>query len=91
MNKFDDESQRPYPAKKDKKSWCKGKNGIEHKPIVKSYNEVKHNNNLDSHNRHKNWLLLICEGCGKELDFYFGTKRKQEWVIKFREENNIQS
>lgn len=67
--------------KKNTKKWCKGKEGVEHKPICKKYNEVKLTNLFED------WRLLVCSECGKELDHYypikqFSNKPKPEWVDK---------
>ena len=68
--------------RKDTKRWCKGKEGIEHEPVVYTCKEL-HMYDFD------NWLVLTCKNCGKNLELYFpfGKEKKQnppEWVKEYR-------
>lgn len=71
----DEESHQPIPAKKDKKRWCGGHVGREHKPACKSFKEIKKWGN-------DNYRILVCENCGKEMAIYYGFDKsiKPEWV-----------
>jgi hypothetical protein len=53
--------------KKDKKRWCRGKEGVEHKLQCMKYNEVKHT----KYSFGETWRLLVCTECGKELDYHY--------------------
>jgi len=72
-----DERVRPVPGKKNKKKWCKGKAGKEHKPSPYNtkYAWAK-----------GKWWELICDECGKRLEFYYpfigssGDNRVPDWV-----------
>ena len=75
--KIDDSGTGPaISQKKDKKKWCKGKVGKEHKTEVRKYSEVK---KIDM-NYCVNWKILICTVCGKELDVWFTRKNKPDWA-----------
>lgn len=73
------------PARhKDKKRWCKGKVGREHKAVCHVYSEVKRWLTADYQLRVKNWRVLVCSTCGRELDIWYGGKKSErpEWVTK---------
>lgn len=59
---------------KDRKRWCGGRAGREHKPVARPYCDVKR-----TLFRHPEWWLLICTTCGKELDRY--------WPMNFTRED----
>jgi hypothetical protein len=52
---------------KNKRDYCRGKEGLEHSPKCVDYNATKRNVggtfSID-------WKLLVCTICGKELDFF---------------------
>lgn len=54
------------PGKKDRKRWCRGKKGIEHKPQARRYNDVKGASSWS-----RDWWVLVCTECGKELAQYW--------------------
>lgn len=72
-------------AKKDTKRWCRGKVGVEHKPVCVPYRTDKPEPNADRWSSHK-WRILQCETCGRKLDYWypFGADRhdKPAWVDK---------
>lgn len=80
-----DKSAKPS-KKKDTRKWCKGKKGVEHKKkcvdyrttkgIVTNWPGVWANNSL-----FKDWKVLICTECGKELAHWTG---KMPWETKSR-------
>jgi hypothetical protein len=64
------EIAKPVRGKKDRKRWCRGKVGVEHKPKCVPYVETKKydawrgdqaSSYLDK------WRILVCTECGKEL------------------------
>ncbi len=59
---------RGVPNKRNTKLWCKGKVGVEHKPAVKTWFELK--NWQGAPTTWKGWLVLYCSECGKELQSY---------------------
>lgn len=72
-------------AKKDTKRWCRGKEGVEHKARCRNYDDVKGPLRVSTTIvSHHGWKLLVCDVCGKELDFYypFGRAKKNppDWV-----------
>lgn len=73
--KISDE-QTKVPNNRNTKKWCKGKIGHEHKLECKKYNDIK-----KPGNHRTSWRILFCSNCGKEIDIYYGTKRKPDWVI----------
>lgn len=71
-----------HRAKKDRKRWCRGKVGVEHKGECRRYDEVK---NAPSY--FGDWRILVCVECGKELDLWMPPRDgwplsdpKPEWV-----------
>lgn len=87
VRKPDEVGRRPA-GKKDTKKWCRGKVGVEHKPVCRDYSEAKLTRFVahDGHEMklHKGWKLLVCTGCGKELERYYpwgaDKKKPPEWV-----------
>lgn len=72
------EETTPGPARhKDKKRWCKGKVGREHVGVCMKYDVVKKASKYTA-----NWRVLVCTGCGRELDIWYGGKKSErpEWV-----------
>jgi hypothetical protein len=70
-----DAPPRPVRGKKDRRRWCGGHVGREHKPVCMDYRELKFRGRglggpADS-SVFKNWKVLACTLCGKELEFYF--------------------
>ncbi len=56
----------PGGSKKNTRRWCRGKVGVEHKPVVKGYGEAKH---LAGDWANFEWEIVVCERCGKHLKF----------------------
>lgn len=55
----------PSCSKKNTKRWCRGKVGVEHKPICVVYDDLK------NRKVYAPWRVLICSACKKELDHYY--------------------
>jgi len=74
----DSDNHKPIRGKKDRKKWCRGKVGVDHEPQCKNYHDVVHT----SLNYAKNWKLLVCAKCGKNLDWYHPLQHKQppDWA-----------
>lgn len=68
--------EKKAPAKKNTKRWCRGVPGVEHVQVVKPYAETK---NMNASNAYKDWLILYCKDCGKELDHYWPSSL---WKVK---------
>lgn len=87
-NAKDPVRRKPVPGKKDKKRWCRGKVGVEHKPVCRDYNEAKLTRYINVAGieipLHKGWKLLVCTECGKELAHYYPMgafkRNPPEWV-----------
>lgn len=62
---------KPIPAKKNKKRWCKGKVGVEHRLKCYTYPELKGSNRGRNQPYRDGWYILACTVCGKEMDHYF--------------------
>jgi hypothetical protein len=62
-------------SKKNTRIWCKGKIGEKHVTKCVDYVGTKKTSKYA-----KNWRILVCTVCGKELETYFGTRNKPEWV-----------
>jgi hypothetical protein len=60
-------SRSPSLTVKKTKRWCRGKVGVEHKPVVSNYAALGKLAWLPGAER---WLVLYCSACGKELDSY---------------------
>ncbi len=81
----DDEVPKHRNSRKTRR-WCKGKVGVEHKPKCVDYQAVKRW--AGAHVALKDWKLLICTVCGKELDTWspaptnwgFTWDKKPDWV-----------
>jgi hypothetical protein len=54
----------PSGSSKNTKRWCRGKVGREHKPVCRNYAD-------DAGTIFKGWKILVCESCGKHLEYYF--------------------
>jgi hypothetical protein len=61
--------RRPSGSKKDTRKWCRGRIGVEHKPQCVSHDEWE--NRQDGSDWSKDWRVLVCEECGKQLDYWF--------------------
>ena len=57
-------------SKKDTKRWCRGKKDVPHQPECRFYNDLKSGIG-DNGEYTKNWRVLVCAECGKELDRYW--------------------
>jgi hypothetical protein len=70
--------------KKDTKKWCRGKVGIEHQPVCYTYAEYK--NDPDQYKIFKDWRVLACKICNKELKVYYAFGKEKNsppnWVTK---------
>ncbi len=66
---------RGVPNKRNTKRWCKGKVGVEHKPAVKTYRELKNWQGIGDgqwgSNIFQGWLVRYCTECGKEIDHFY--------------------
>lgn len=58
-------------GKKNRKRWCAGHVGREHKTAAVDYATVKRHDKPRVDGMYKKWKLLVCTECGKELDRYF--------------------
>jgi hypothetical protein len=57
----------PSLTVKKTKRWCRGKVGVEHKLVVSNYADL---GKLSWLSQAREWLVLYCSTCGKELDSY---------------------
>lgn len=62
----------PAPSKKNTKKWCRGKVGREHKPVCVPYDEWE--NRPEGSEFAKDWKLLVCSECEKQLDYWWPTR-----------------
>ena len=60
----DDEIPK-HRSSKNKRKWCKGKEGKAHNPVWQKNDKYSWSKSL--------WLVYRCTECGKELDTYFET------------------
>lgn len=68
---------------KKTKRWCKGKTGVEHKPVCMLYKSVLTHDEI-----FKDWRQLVCSVCIKRLDWWapsfanarMSKKPKPAWV-----------
>ena len=75
--------------RRNRRQWCRGKVGVAHKPVCRAYDDVKQHGKpltvgtLEVHGS-RDWKLLVCEACGKELDRWFpmrkSTATPPDWV-----------
>lgn len=77
----------PSGSSKNTKKWCRGKVGVPHKPKCVSYHEWE--NRGEPQGWSKDWKVLVCEACGKELDTWWPyptewkftrSRSKPDWV-----------
>lgn len=59
------ERQRARSQRKNRKRWCKGIEGREHKGVCVNY--MQHKRSMIG----KEWFLLVCSECKKELEGYY--------------------
>lgn len=91
MIKEDKEIAKGSFKRKDTKRWCKGKVGKEHTHKIMPYDDAKRRGTSLGFNKSitRNWFILCCSECGKELDIYmpFGKlkHKKPEWLKKYLE------
>ena len=81
------EAPRAVRGKKDRKRWCGGHVGREHKPVCLDYVTAKQ---VDRQRQrigcafYQGWKLLVCTKCGKELARYCPWRPEREtppaWV-----------
>jgi hypothetical protein len=80
----------PVAGQKDTKRWCRGKVGTPHTTRCVRYDDVKRAPFPDAHNSSsRDWRILICTACGKELANYWpldwgaqGQEKKPDWVTE---------
>lgn len=67
------EAPRAVRGKKDRKRWCGGHIGREHKPVCMDYVAAKHATArwFVGSTLYQGWKILACTECGKELDHYY--------------------
>ncbi len=68
--------ERPATARgaKNRRQWCRGKRGVEHKPECHDYAKIKNvatPHGLLGAKLYAGWKVLVCETCGKELDYWW--------------------
>jgi hypothetical protein len=68
--------------KKDTKKWCKGKVGVEHQLKCYDYDELKNKNTNLVGSYAKNWKVLSCTICGKQIETFIprNNNSKPDWV-----------
>jgi hypothetical protein len=75
---------RSVPNKRNTKLWCKGKVGVEHKPVVGTWRAAK---NWSGPNIFHGGLIQYCSECGKEIAQFLpmrGSARPTpEWAEAF--------
>lgn len=78
---IEDDEIPKYRSKKNTKKWCKGKVGVEHKTKWVKGSELKNTNNrlkdILIRKPSVNRFVLICEVCGKELDWDWNNEHKE--------------
>lgn len=80
------EGDRPRSrGKKDRRRWCRGREGIEHKLKCVRYVDVKPDPGGVTWTDHQRWFLLVCTVCGKTLSRHYGGKNRPDWVKEFLE------
>lgn len=74
------EAQVPAPRNsKNKRRWCKGKFGIEHKTECQPYAAPGYQQSY-MRDAFKQWRSLVCTVCSKRLETYSGHGGKPDWV-----------
>ena len=66
-------------ARKNRRRWCRGKEGVEHQPKCMPYNEAK-GGTLGKYTQ--DWRVLVCTVCGKDLALHspYRNRPKPSWV-----------
>jgi len=59
-----DDSFKRHPARKDRRRWCRGKVGIEHKTRLEPATISRKSGQIFT-------LVKLCENCGKKLNYYW--------------------
>lgn len=82
------DNSRSIPNKRDKKRWCKGKTGVEHKFAVASREELGKDHGMKGRG-YDQWLIRYCTGCGREVAWYYplfkrDRKNPPAWVLEYR-------
>ena len=82
-----DSPVRPSRGKKDRRRWCRGHVGREHKPVCLKYGDVKQTMEIGGKKIFDDWRVLACSACGKELDTWHGStgfvsRPKPAWVTE---------
>ena len=80
--------QRIRKRKPNRKKWCRGKVGVEHKPACRDYGDVKAHigsrGTTTGKMYYEGWKVLVCEECGKELELWMPwwskDKEPPEWA-----------
>ena len=75
----------PGRSAKDTRKWCRGKVGVEHKPVCVAYGELKSTTATTPISRE--WRTLVCTECNKHLDHWCPwpwtrNKKKPGWVVE---------
>jgi hypothetical protein len=87
--KVSDEPKKTNKAKKDTKTWCKGRVGRDHTPKCMPHKPMivgKNNKNVFS-----GWYDYVCTACGKVLDTYYPCswgnqdRPKPDWLVENNE------
>jgi len=55
-------------SRKERRRWCKGKEGVAHQTVCRPYDEVKGLKGVFWSSN--NWRVLYCKACGKELAYW---------------------
>jgi hypothetical protein len=73
--------EQPRSAAKNRKRWCRGRIGVDHKPVCRNYADFK-TREIAGQKLFRKWRVLVCSECGKELKHYYGfkTEKKPDWV-----------
>ena len=79
------EIRPPGRSGKDIRKWCRGKIGVEHKPVCMAYGDLKNTTGTTPISRE--WRVLVCTECDKHLDHWYpwpwGRRReKPRWVVE---------
>lgn len=78
----EDEPSTGVRKHKDKKRWCKGKEGVEHTGVCMPYRSKYPDSVLNG--AFSRYRELVCTKCGKVIDHYYphkGSKMlKPDWV-----------
>ena len=79
------EIRPPGRSGKDIRKWCRGKIGVEHKPVCMAYGDLKNTTGTTPISRE--WRVLVCIECDKVLDRWqpwpwTHNEKKPGWVVE---------